>query len=141
MSDSVDDWIFIPAFPKQPHVRGAPLPVPVSQRSTRNSVHGGRPLELGGLPVPAAKSRPRSLSGSLHSRSISEPQTVSEPLQIPDVSCTMSAGVTVGRGRQLMASGSQRSSASALLRIHSPSQSPWIVQTWHSMLKQLGCHS
>ena len=66
MSDSIDDWTFIPAFPKQPHLRGSPLPVPESTRTATRSVHSGQWLTTGGLPVPKPKSRPRSLAGQTH---------------------------------------------------------------------------
>ena len=137
-----DDWIFIAASPKAQSSSSGPLPIPESSRPFQprpdNAV-----LVWGGLPVPKPKSRPQSLSAAAPKEFNPFP---AQPLQLPAPQRTVSqvsrtegpVSLNPPRDRKQPKSGTVASHAAQMLRLKSPSLSPWLVQEWNKILRQLG---
>ena len=69
-----DEWIFIPASAKSSRPHGHPLPVPQSKRQNMPRSIGTQ-LQLGGLPLPPSRPRPKSVQGKMPNSPNSERDT------------------------------------------------------------------
>ena len=133
-----DEWIFIPASAKSSMPHGHPLPVPQSRRQNMpRSI--GTPLQLGGLPLPPSRPRPKSVQGNMpdSSKSVRDTQQGNSAVLHP-VSPPVLAAPNFPKEKRFKSVSQNVSPQSQLLRLKSPSESPWLVTEWQRILRDLG---
>ena len=133
------DWEFIPASPKCSVFQARPLPVPQPTRPFRPR-HDGQELTVGGLPIPAPRSRAKSAA-------LPPPKPLAnDPVQGPQQFCMSVSPQSIrlgrpGRDRPMKSTATGVAQSAQLLRLQKPSNSGWLVQEWNSILSNLGKES